>query len=368
MQRRDFSKLVGAGVALPAFAQTATPKRISAAMIAGSGGAHLNYYFESLALCEEVAAVHYCDPSGDSKALAQKLLGKKLTASYPDVASLFRKEKPELALISMEPGASPPVIDAALDAGCHVLAEKPGCLHLEDFEKLNRKAKAHNRELLLALGNRIDPAIIEAKRLVHEGTIGKIYGIEVHLIADHTRLTRPTYGKLWQAQKARAGGGHLIWLGIHWLDLATFITESPVRAVTAMTANIGGLPFDVEDSAVVTMQFANGSLGTMTSGYYLDKGYHSHIKVWGSKGWLQVHKHTEAPLEWYSNLDADPQIKRWEKPKRVTGDMYPVFVRSVARACAGLEPFPLTAEDSLAALKNVFACYRSAETGKVQRV
>ena len=266
MQRRDFSKLVGAGVALPAFAQAAAPKRISAAMIAGAGGAHLNYYFESLALCEEVTTVHYCDPSGDSKALAQKLLGKKLTASYPDVASLFRKEKPELALISMEPGASPPVIDAALDAGCHVLAEKPGCLHLEDFEKLNRKAKAHNRELLLALGNRIDPAIIEAKRLVHEGTIGKIYGIEVHLIADHTRLTRPTYGKLWQAQKARAGGGHLIWLGIHWLDLATFITESPVRAVTAMTANIGGLPFDVEDSAVVTMQFANGSLGTMTSG------------------------------------------------------------------------------------------------------
>ena len=40
------------------------------------------------------------------------------------------------------------------------------------------------------------------------GKIGKVYGVEVHLIADHTRLTKPGYGKEWRAQKARAGGGH----------------------------------------------------------------------------------------------------------------------------------------------------------------
>src|SRR5215471_10474154 len=160
MQRRDFSKLVGTGIALPALSQVAgqAPKRIKTALITGAGGAHLNYYCESLALAEEVASVSFCDPSGESNALARKLLGNKLASSYPDLASLFRKEKPDLALISMEAAASPPAIDAALDAGCHVLAEKPGCVHVEDFEKLNRKAKAHNRQLLLALGNRVDPA------------------------------------------------------------------------------------------------------------------------------------------------------------------------------------------------------------------
>jgi predicted dehydrogenase len=249
-------------------------------------------------------------------ALAQKFLGAKLTNSYPDVASLFRKEKPDLALISMEAATSPPVIDTALEAGCHVLAEKPGCVHVEDFEKLNRKAKAHNRQLLLALANRVDPVMLEARRIFQEGKIGKLYGVEVHLIADQTRLTKPGYGKDWKAQKARSGGGHLIWLGMHWLDLAVFVTGLPVRAVTAFTANVGGQPFDVEDSAVVAMRFGNGSLGTLTSGYYLDKGYHSHLKVWGSQGWLQVHKHTEIPLEWYSTKDSNPQVQRWEKPKR----------------------------------------------------
>ena len=367
MQRRDFSKLVGA---LPALSQAAaqSPKRIKTAMITGAGGAHLNYYFESLALAEEVASVSFCDPSGESNALAQKLLGAKLTNSYPDPGSLFRQEKPDLALISMEAATSPPAIDAALEAGCHVLAEKPGCVHVEDFEKLNRKAKAHNRQLLLALGNRVDPVMVEARRIFQEGKIGKLYGVEVHIIADQTRLTKPGYAKDWKAQKARSGGGHLIWLGIHWLDLAVFVTGLPVRAVTGFTANVGGQPFDVEDSAVVAMQFGNGALGTLTSGYYLDKGYHSHLKVWGSQGWLQVHKHTEVPLEWYSTKDSNPQVKRWEKPKRPTGDVYPVFIRAVARACAGLEPFPLTGDESLSALKAIFACYRAAETGKMQRI
>ena len=81
-----------------------------------------------------------------------------------------------------------------------------------------------------------------------------------------------------------------------------------------------------------------------------------------------MHKHTEIPLEWYSTLDSNPQVKRWEKPKRATGDVYPVFIRAVARACAGLEPFPLTGDESLSALKAIFACYRAAETGKTQWV
>ncbi len=370
MQRRTFTKLLGTGVALPAIHRAAapTPNRIKTAVITESSGAHLNNYFESLARADEVASVTLCDPSGESKAMAEKMLARKLTSSYKDLAAMLRQEKPALALVSMEGVTSPPAIDAALDAGCHVLAEKPACVHVEDFEKLSRKAKARNRHLLLALANRVDPVMLEARRLVREEKIGKVYGVEVHLIADQTRLTQPAYQKSWRAQKSRAGGGHLIWLGIHWLDLAGFVTGSQVRAVTGLTANVGGQPLDVEDSAVVAMRLGNGALGTLTSGYYLDKGYHSHLKVWGSQGWLHVQKHTEIPLEWYSTVEANPRVRRWEPAKRATEDVYPAFVRAVARACAGLEPTPLTTDDSLYALKAIFACYRAAETGQTQRV
>jgi predicted dehydrogenase len=368
MKRRDFSKWIGAGIALPAFSAGAAPKRIKAAMITEAGGAHQNFYLESLGLAEEVGSVALCDPSGESEAMARKFLGGKLTAVYRDLPSLLAKERPDLALISMEGVTSPPAIEAALDAGCQVLAEKPACVRLEDFERLNRKAKARGLHLILALGNRVDPVMVEARRLVREGKIGKVYGAELHLIADQTRLSKPGYRESWFAQKARAGGGHLIWLGIHWIDLAMYVTGLQVRAVTGFTDNAGGQPLDVEDSAALAMQLENGSLATLMSGYYLDKGYHSHLKVWGARGWLQVHKHGGVPLEWYSTLEPEPQVRRWEYPKPSVGDVYPIFLRAVARACAGLDPYPLTGDDSVRALKTVFACYRAAQTGQTQRI
>ena len=74
---------------------------------------------------------------------------------------------------------------------------------------------------MLALANRLNPEMAAARQMVADGVIGKIFGLEMHLIADQTRLTRPAYHDKWFAHKDRAGGGHLIWPGIHWLDLAT---------------------------------------------------------------------------------------------------------------------------------------------------
>jgi predicted dehydrogenase len=336
------------------------------AMVTESGGAHLESYFDALSRAPEIGSVALCDSSGESEALARGALGAKLTGTYMDTAGMLRDQKPAFAIVSMEAVHAPTMIDTLLDADCHILAEKPSCVRIEDFEPLYRKAMARDRYLVLALANRVNPVILEAQRLIREGTIGKIYGIEVHMVADQTRLTEPGYAESWTAQKARVGGGHLIWLGIHWLDLAMFVTGSPLRAVTGLTANVGGSPLDVEDSAAVAMRFENGALGTLTAGYFLDEGYDSHMKVWGSHGWLHFHMHGGEPLEWYSTRDADRRIQRLQEPEKQ--DAYVPFVRAVARACAGLQPIPLTADDSLRALSAVFACYRAAETGQTQHV
>ncbi len=339
---------------------------LQVAMVTESGGAHLESYLEALARAPEIGSVALCDSSGESEELARTSLGAKLTGSYRDPAAMLQDQKPAFAIVTMEAVHAPAMIDALLDADCHILAEKPSCVRIEDFEPLYRKAKARDRYLVLALANRVDPVITEAERLIREGTIGKVYGVEVHMVADQTRLTEPGYAESWTAQKDRVGGGHLIWLGIHWLDLAMFVTGSPLRAVTGLTANVGGSPLDVEDSAAVAMRFENGALGTLTAGYFLDEGYDSHLKVWGSHGWLHLHKHGGIPLEWYTIRDGDRRVHRLEEPEKQ--DVYVPFVRAVARGCAGLQPIPLTADDSLRALTAVFACYRAAETGQMQRM
>jgi predicted dehydrogenase len=103
----------------------------------------------------------------------------------------------------------------------------------------------------------------------------------------------------------------------------------------------------------------------MTSGYYLDRGYHSHIKIWGSDGWVQLEPHGGEPLQWRSTLDSPPQVKRQEAPDQAS---YTPLVRACVRASQDLEEPPLTNADSLYVLQTVFACYRAAETGRAQPV
>ena len=339
---------------------------ITVAVLTNVGGAHLEAYLAGLAAIEEVAAVVVADPSGASEASARKTLGAKLKSFEKDHAKALADHQPAMALVTMEAVQSPPVIKAALEANCHVLAEKPSCVRAEDFEPLVTLADMKHRHLMLALANRLLGTVQAAKKLIHSGQIGKIYGCELHIVADQTRLKSPTYHQSWFADRARSGGGHLMWLGIHWIDLVMFMTESKIVEAAGFTGIVGGQPLKAEDSAAMALRFDNGSFGTITSGYYLDRGYHSHIKIWGSHGWVQLEPHGGEPLQWYSTKDTPPQVQKHEGPAEQGS--YTPLVRACVRAAQGLEPPTLTGAESLHALKTVFACYRAAETGRAQKV
>ncbi|MFN0169755.1 MAG: Gfo/Idh/MocA family protein [Bryobacteraceae bacterium] len=357
MRRRAFVSWMGA-----AALEAANGGSVRVGVITQKNGPHLSAYLGGLAESPEAGPIALCDASGATVDAARKALGSRLGGVYTDAASLLAKEKPAVTFVVLEASVAPAAITAALDAGSHVMAEKPACVRLADFEALARKAQSRNRQLMLALANRVDPVMVEARRLIQGGHLGKLYGAELHTIADQTRLTRADYRQAWYAQKAKAGGGHLIWLGIHWIDLAMYLTGRPVREVSAFTTNIGGQPLDVEDSAVVSFRFDGGALGTLTSGYYLDKGKQLFIKVWGSEGWLEIEKEAKPQLKWYTRKEGGRQF---EGPLTPSG--YSPFVRAVVRSGGGAPP-PLTTEDSLMALRTVFASYRSAETGKAQPV
>lgn len=336
---------------------------IKVALLTHGGGAHVGAYLSALAAADDCSSVVLVDPDSRWDADAKRVLGAKLKRVGRDHREVLAQEKPALALVSMEAKIAPPVIDAALDAGCHVFAEKPSCVRAEDFAPLVAKADRQHRHLMLALANRLNPEIVAARRIIETGKIGKLYGLDMHLIADQTRLTRASYHSQWFAQKERAGGGHLIWLGIHWLDLAMQLTGASIRNVAGFTANVGGQPIDIEDSATAALQFDNGMLGTLTSGYYLDRGYHSHIKIWGSAGWLHLEPMKAQPLTWYSSSAGGPRdVQVWEGSKEPRG--YTPFVKAAVKACAEMSDPPISSSHSLRALRTVFSIYKAAESGR----
>lgn len=334
-------------------------KKIKVGFITSATGAHVTAYISALAATEACSEVVLADPDGAWKQRMKASLGAKLTGDYSDYRQMLAREKPEMVIVTLEARTAPPVIDAALDAGCHVFAEKPSCIRAADFAPLAFKAESKHLNLMLALANRLNPEFQEARQMIADGKLGEIYGLDMHLIADQTRLTRKTYQDTWFADRERAGGGHLIWLGIHWLDLAMHLTGSDIAQVAGMTSNVGGQPIKVEDSAVSTLKFDSGFLGTMTSGYYLDRRYHSGIKVWGSKGWLQLQQMLDKPLHWYEN---GGKVQEFSGSKQPRG--YTPFVQACVAACADDTDPPIRTEDSLRAIKTVFAIYDSATKGQ----
>jgi UDP-N-acetyl-2-amino-2-deoxyglucuronate dehydrogenase len=340
------------------------PKAIKVAVITQADGAHLPDYFSSLAKIEEAECVALADPSGQSEQAARKALGDKLKEVSKDPAALLKNFAPAMTVVSVEAVSAPALIDAALEAGSHVFAEKPSCVRAEDFEKLVRKAQMKHRHLMMAFANRPHAPVREARRLIQAGKLGKIFSVEAHLVTDQTRLKNAEHRKTWFCSKARAGGGQMTWVGIHWLDLVLFITGLKIKRITGFAGLVGGQPLDIEDAAVLSMQFDNGGFGTMNSGYYLDKGYHSRVQVWGEHGWLRLHAVEELPLEWYN--DQDGKIEHFEYPKGERG--YLRFMRSAVRASADLEEPPISGDEALHVLRSIFAFYEASKTGRTQTV
>ena len=173
---------------------------------------------------------------------------------------------------------------------------------------------------MLALCNRLSPIAADARRIVAEGGIGRLYAARVMTLADQARIWVPRT-RDWTFRRAEAGGGHLLWLGIHWLDLLLYLTGARVTAVQALTANAGGAPIDVEDVATVNLRLEGGALASLVSGYALASGAQKQIDLalWGADGWLRAdveHRHLEWQREAAGGREATRRRHGLRPPRR----------------------------------------------------
>ncbi len=341
---------------------------LKVALVTESGAPHLDIYLDCIAEATGVHEAAIADTSGHVFEEAKRKLSGKFGAVplFTDTDRLFEEYRPDLAIISFPAVDAPAAIEAALKHGCHVLAEKPACARLEEFERLAKIAHEHRLNLMLAMATRMNPLITKAKDLIQGGSLGKLYGANMYFLADQTRLRGKVYQQSWMASKQTAGGGHLIWLGIHYLDAIQFITGQRISRICGFIENAGGEPMDVEDSASVAMQFDRGLLATLQSGYYLDRSYQSQIRVWGSEGWLNIDLVAAAPLQWYSNRSG--QIENFEAAPDGQSNAYPHFIQAVINSLRQGTTPPITAEESLQTLNAVFGLYRAAASHYEQQL
>ena len=165
---------------------------------------------------------------------------------------------------------------AALEAGKHVLCEKPLANTVAEAEAMAAAAAAHP-DLVAMTGFtfRRVPAIQLARRLVADGRIGVVRHVRAHYLQDW--LTDPAAPFVWRLDRTKAGSGALGDIGAHVVDLAQFVTGESVAGVSAMTetfvrerplAGGGSAEVTVDDAAVFVGRMSGGGLAVFEATRY----------------------------------------------------------------------------------------------------
>ncbi len=273
-----------------------------------------------------------------------------------------------------------PVSIAALEAGKHVLVEKPLARSPAEARAIAATAQAHDRVLMVSFDKRYRADVQWIKRYIDSGGLGRIYYAKAHWMR---RSGIPRLGS-WFVSKEQAGGGPLIDLGVHVLDIAMYLMGEPEPlAVTANTyAEFGprGLkgwpgreqfsderrPYEVEDLATAFVRLGGGATLLLEASWatHSSAGDDFGVTLYGTEGGvdLMVRNYTyDDTVRVYADVAGAPVDFAPKIPKG-HGGHGEVIRRFVAAILADGPRIPSPAEGVRRA-EILEACYRSAAAG-----
>ncbi|MHB1294604.1 MAG: Gfo/Idh/MocA family protein [Anaerolineae bacterium] len=280
---------------------------------------------------------------------------------------------------------------AAIAAGKHVYCEKPLALNAQEARAMYAAARRADVRVGMTFNYRFVPAILRARQIMEEGLLGEVYAFRAEYL--HAGYQDPTRPLSWRMQRERAGGGALVDLGSHAIDLVrylmgefaavqcttrTYIPERPVRAGAAEKG-----PVTVDDAAWVQARLQSGAIGTIEATRFATGTVDDlSIAIYGQRGSLRWNLMDPNWLYWYDARRPGEPIAgergwtRVETVQRFPGSVAPpartpmgwlrthaenqyAFLRAVV---AGEPPRP-DILDGLRTQLVIEAAYQAAESG-----
>jgi predicted dehydrogenase len=237
---------------------------------------------------------------------------------------------------------------AAAKAGKHVLVDKPMACTTEDADEMIAVAGANQVVLVPFHNTRFVAPFVAARRFVADGRLGEVTGFRVAFGHEGPQTWAPR--AVWFFDSNQAGGGCLIDLGVHAIDLLRAVTGDDVAAVSAL---LNGWRGDVEADAQVLARLRGGAIGTIHASWASQSGPDHQLTVMGTEGTLHLDNRT--PLTF---IDPHGGRERVDLPETTSSPLAELLA-----AIAGDRPPSVTAADGRAAVATVQAAYRSAAHG-----
>jgi predicted dehydrogenase len=260
-----------------------------------------------------------------------------------------------------------PLTKQALEAGKHALTEKPLGISLEEVDDLISLAEERQLALGVFYEMRYAPAHARAQKLIQEGAIGEIVGVQIQTLIDKPlsywqsgysgRSVNP-----WRGNKAQAGGGVVLMNTSHLLDALCYVTG---LTVTSVSAEIGTLVADVqvEDMAAATLRFDNGAIGSLIAGAHIPGADNEeYCCIYGTNGQIRLpDPYGSDPLRIYLRWAwGEFYAEQWQSIPTESVPVYRRAIEDFARAVRTDGCAPISAQDARRVIAVVSALYQSA--------
>lgn len=339
--------------------------------IIGTGnisGAHI----DAIAQIPEIEIVAGCDIRPERLEWFKQRTGCANAKVYADYKEMLKKEKLDVVDVCTPNGVHCPATVAALEAGCHVITEKPMAMSPAECEKMIAAAKKAGKLLCAGFQVRYQPVVQICAKAREEGLLGDVMYAKIHAMR---RRGIPNWGVF--GRKELQGGGPLIDIGVHQIESCHFAMGEPKPvAASGMTWTfMGNKPsevmskwpnwdwktYTVEDLAVGQIRFDNGAIMQIESSFcaHIPGRESQYWEIMGTKG---AYSTKDATL--YTDM-AGAMVD--SKVAYLPASEGPVdFVSKIRNFISGImygTPLCSPGEEGLAVQKILDGLYRSALKG-----
>jgi predicted dehydrogenase len=295
----------------------------------------------------------------------------QVSHQYQDYREMLAKENLDIVSIATPNYLHASITLAAFQAGCHVLCEKPMALNTEEARHMLAASQQAGKRLMINFSYRFRPQSMALRSQVDEGLFGQIYYARTVWLR---RRGIPQLGS-WFGQKKYSGGGALIDLGVHRLDLALWLMGYPRPVyvvgncgnfIAAAIAQKEGKHFDVDDFAAGYVQFEDGATLCLESSWAsnIKEQELMEMRLFGTKGGARhynVNESYEFEVETYVEKDGfQYDLKLHPLPMSESLNSMYHFVDAIERD----QPHIATGEEGVIVTEILDALYQSAITGR----
>ncbi|GEO09947.1 Gfo/Idh/MocA family protein [Segetibacter aerophilus] len=247
---------------------------IGCGRIAERHAEHIKTYGTLVAVCDVV------------KERATMFAGKYKVNAYTEIDILLQHEKEiDVVVVCTPNGLHASHSIKALQAGFHVLCEKPMAIKVKDCKAMIAAAEQAKRSLFAIKQNRFNPPVVAVKDAIEKGILGKIYSIQLSCFWNRNP---DYYHNSWKGTK-ELDGGTLFTQFSHFIDLLYWMIGDVTRAY-CLTANFAHKEIiEFEDTGVVAIEFVNGAVGTInyTVNSY-NKNMEGSLTIFAEKGTVKI--------------------------------------------------------------------------------